>query len=112
VVAAEIVGRRLLDLPQYATSTLELAWDDALRARTLRDLVSVPLLVGTYLPMVALLGAWLTPGGQAAFSVGWSSVMLAPLVVGVAVAQVRRPERHYRRRLWAGDGPLVGGAVR
>ncbi len=66
VVAAEIVGRRLLDLPQYATSTLELAWDDALRARTLRDLGSVPLLVGTYLPMLALLGAWLATGEQAA----------------------------------------------
>ncbi len=95
-----------------ATSTLELAWDDALRARTLRDLGSVPLLVGTYLPVLALLGAWLATDEHAAYSLGWSSVMVAPLVVGLVIALVRRPERHYRRRLWASSGPLVGGAPR
>ena len=31
---------------------------------------------------------------------------------GLVIALVRRPERHYRRRLWASSGPLVAGAAR
>jgi hypothetical protein len=112
VAAAEIVGRRLVDLPQSAASTLELAWDDALRARTVRDLVSVPLVVGTYLPMMVVGGALARPAGPPTYSLEWSVLVLAPLVVGLILAQVRRPGRHYRRRLWASSGPLVAGVVR
>ena len=48
LVAAELGGRRVLDAPQMAGSDLELAWSDGVRARVLRDVVTVPMAVGTY----------------------------------------------------------------
>lgn len=106
IVADEVVARRLLDRRQVAGSQLELAWDDALRAQTLRDMVLVPIVAGVYLP-IALLGRL----GEAAEG-GWpanpvvgltSGLVLAIFVAGFVLAMIsvaRGPERHFRTRLW------------
>ena len=106
VAADEVLARRLLARPQVAASQTELAWDDALRARTLRDMVGVPLMTG-YLALVALVGA-LADGlagvwaGNPSRTVGQRGVPRAPArwAAMVVVSQVIGPERHFRRRLW------------
>ena len=117
VVVDELLARRLLDRPQVASTTLELAWDDALRARTLRDMVTVPLTAG-FVGLAALLGV---VGGR--IDGGWpdnpavgvvSGALILLLLAGAVMAvvsQVLGPERHVRRRLWP-TPPGAPGASR
>ncbi|WP_418605332.1 hypothetical protein [Georgenia sp. SUBG003] len=111
VVLDEAVARRVLATPQRAETTLELAWDDALRARALRDMVTVPLTVGLLAPLVLLgavgdgiVGGW--PENPASGLV--SGLMFLVLLVALAacvVSLAQRPERYFRQRLWgAGQG--------
>lgn len=46
LVAGVLLARRITSRPQPAASSRALAWDDALRARTLRDVISAVTLVG------------------------------------------------------------------
>jgi hypothetical protein len=106
VVLDELLARRLLARPQVASTTLELAWDDALRARTLRDMVTVPLTSG-YIGLAGLIGV---VGGRVEggwpdnLAVGVMSGALIVLLLGggvmAVVSLVLGPERHVRRRLW------------
>lgn len=110
----ELVSRRLLDRPQAAGTTLELAWSDASRARTLRDIVTVPLSLGLFATFGVTILAQDTiviPGasqltdavlGLAFIGAVGSIVIIA--IVGIAA----RPERHFRERLWPRRGPSVG----
>lgn len=106
VVVDELLARRLLDRPQVATSQTELAWDDALRARTLRDMVGVPLMTG-YFAAVALLGepAVGREGGgsvntlRGGLNVPFLVLLGGGLVMAVVSARLG-PEQHFRRRLW------------
>jgi hypothetical protein len=89
-----------------AASQSELAWDDALRARTLRDMVTVPLVTG-YFALAALIGGvgeGLEGGWPANAAVGWVSGAFLVLLLGgfvmLVVSLVIGPERHFRRRLW------------
>lgn len=113
VALDEAVARRVLARPQWAGTTLELAWDDALRARALRDLVTVPLTVGLVAPLVLLgvVGEGLDGGWPENPAVGLVSglvplVLLVALVAG-AVAATQRPEHYFRQRLWDAPGPGV-----
>lgn len=111
VLADELLARRLLARPQVAASQTELAWDDALRARTLRDMVSVPLVTG-YMALAALIGGvgeGLEGGWPANAAVGWVSgaflVLLAGGLVMMVVSLVVGPEQHFRRSLWPNVRP-------
>lgn len=106
----EVGARRVLDAPQAAGSDLELAWSDAVRAHTLRAVVTVPIAVGSY----AAIGMLATVGSQGVDPRSIAGVGLAVLtgvaLVAALVAAVwtvtGQPHRHFRRRLWpAGGGP-------
>lgn len=110
LVAAEVTGRRLLELPRAAGTDLELAWHDAIRAQLLRDIVTAPLAIGVYGSFGALVAA---SGSVQDRVIANGLVGLIGLgaiaVVAVAVASTfDRPQRYFRRRLWpdavGGDG--------
>ncbi|WNB86270.1 hypothetical protein [Cellulomonas sp. ATA003] len=102
----EVAAARLLDRPQVATTTLELAWDDALRASTLRDMLGAALAIGLALPVAllsvvsdGLVGGW--PGNPAVGLVGGIvAVILGGGMLMVLVSAILEPHRHFRRRLW------------
>lgn len=102
----EVAAARLLCRRQVAATTLDLAWDDALRARTLRDMLTAALMVGTCLP-VALLAVvqdraadvWPDEPGWG-IAVGVLFVLLVLVGVLGVVSLALRPERHFRARLW------------
>jgi hypothetical protein len=113
----EVGARRVLDAPQAAGSDLELAWSDAIRAHTLRAVVTVPLAVGSYaavgmLSTVSLDGV-LDPRSIAGVALAaLLGVAVIASVVAVAWTASGQPHRHFRRRLWpAGDpGHATSGA--
>ncbi|WP_024285772.1 hypothetical protein [Cellulomonas sp. KRMCY2] len=106
VVVYELLAGRLLRQRQVATTQLELAWDDALRARTLRDMVTVSLVVGCYAPLalIGTVGDQLEGGWPANPAVGVAAALFPLVTVGlVAMATISyalNPARHFRRRLW------------
>lgn len=87
---SEAAARRLLATPQAAGSDLELAWNDALRARVLRDLYTAPITVGVYATLGILIGL----GGGLV-----DALVMAVLVLAV-ISATQRPHRHFRRQLW------------
>jgi hypothetical protein len=112
LIMAEVVGIRIVRRAQPAGSTNELAWDDALRAITLRDLVLAPIVAGLYgvvLALAAILSSTQLPeqlrNGLLALLV-IASVLVA-IAIGV-VSAVRQPRRYYLRRLW----PELAGSAR
>lgn len=106
LVVDELGARWLLRRRQTAATTLELAWDDALRSRTLRDGVTAVLMAGLYttVALVAVAGDRVEGGWPENPTVGVVSGVSVLLVVAVfavgVVSTVSRPERHFRRRLW------------
>lgn len=118
VVADELAARWLLRRRQVAATTLQLAWDDALRSRTLRDSVTVALVTALYAPLALLgvvgdrqEGGWPANPGVGLVS-GIVLVLVLVALVMTVTSLVSRPEGHFRRRLWSG-GPrvTVGGPV-
>lgn len=116
VLADELSARWLLARRQVAGSTLELAWDDALRAKTLRDTVTVAVVTGAWAPLALvgsiaeeLEGGW--PANPAVGVVnGVGLVLMAALLVAGVASLVLRPEGHFRRTLWPLDAAVAGGA--
>jgi hypothetical protein len=102
VAGSELAGRRLIGRPQTATTDLELAWDDALRARALRDLSTAPIAVGTYgtFGVLLALGDALQHGAFRDAAFGGIGLLLVAAVVVAVVSTSSRPHRHFRRRLW------------
>lgn len=106
VLVDEVAAARLLGRGQRAATTLDLAWDDALRALTLRDLVTVALVTGLYAVMTVLTlvgdaadGGWPeNPVTGAVAGLGAVAVLGALLMAAVSLGL--RPERHFRTRLW------------
>ena len=93
LTAVELAARRLLALGQPASSMVELAWDDALRSRQLRELylsaAGVGLLVALYSVIALNLPDWTQP------------ILMygTPAVIGLTYFY-GKPAAHYRRRLW------------
>ncbi len=117
VIAAEVVARRIIARSQRAASTTELAWDDALRATALRDLVTVPLLLGT----AAVFGTFFFVGAKVDPETGGAVVSFVGLailgaLIAVAVALLiwnftAKPQQHYWRRLWARTAVPTGAGA-
>jgi hypothetical protein len=114
LAAAEIGGRRLLDAAQAAGSDLELAWSDAIRARTLRDVVTVPIAVGTYATIGVLRSLRLeTLDPPDLLGKAATGLFALVVVAGAAVfawSLSTRPHRHFRRRLWPDLDAAAAGA--
>ena len=102
IAGSEIIARRLLDQPQPAGSTLELAWRDALRAQVLRDVNAAPIAVGAY----ATFGMLIYVGAAARHEalqnlIGVTFGLLVLAAIGLAIAAaLSRPHRHFLRQLW------------
>lgn len=117
LAAAELGGRRILDAPQAAGSDRELAWSDAVRARVLRDVVTVPLSIGTYatigvLTSIDVRAVEVSAGTVRAGLVGMFAVLVG--AGGLALwSASSAPQRHFRRRLWPDvDTPASTAGVR
>ncbi|MBO1753020.1 hypothetical protein J4G33_14500 [Actinotalea sp. BY-33] len=106
VLLEELASRRVVARRQVAASTLELAWDDALRARTVRDLVTVALVIGCFgsIGLLGLVADGLEGGWPANPAVGLVNglflVLLGALVLTALISLVLDPQGHVRRRLW------------
>lgn len=94
----EVAGRRIVERAQPAGSPEELAWDDAVRASVLRDIVTGPITLGAF--------AFVVAAGAIADRLTESTsivVLAAGLVfaVSLAIAAIAsRPQRYFLRRLW------------
>lgn len=121
--AVEALVQRLLGQRRPASSALELAWDDVLRAQLLREASQLPLLVASAAGFVVVLQVLSPVGADAVASVLGLAVTVAVLVaalVGVLVSLVARsPERYVRARLWplpadpeGADPALAAGGLR
>ncbi|GAB3919189.1 hypothetical protein GCM10011575_29630 [Microlunatus endophyticus] len=105
LIVGSLLSRVVLHGPQPAGSSTELAWDDALRAQTLRGLVGLPLTWGIY----SLLQSF----AEIMIGSTWHPRALAYLFVVMALAacaatvgylySTRRSvsDRYFRRRLWS-----------
>jgi hypothetical protein len=104
---SEFASRRILDRPQPAGSPAELAWDDALRAQSLREIVTAPLSLGSW-GALAVLFTLLDAtdavgfGGIATFWVGaiGLAIVLIALFAAAGISIATKPQQHYLRRLW------------
>jgi len=95
----EVVSRRIVDRPQPAGSTAELVWDDAVRASTLRDLVTAPLALGAYCLIFGVFGVTGT-GAPALLVTVVGGIFVAALLAAAIVSLVIRPDGYFLRRLW------------
>lgn len=106
IAADELAAARLLRRRQAAATLVELAWDDAMRARTLRDMATVPLVASAYAPLLLLTGIanQLEGGWPANAAIGVADGLLLLLLVGLLgmaiLSAALGPQRHFRRRLW------------
>lgn len=103
LVVFEVAGRAIIAQPSPAQDPTSLAWEDALRAETLRNLVTTPLMFGCVAVALTVVGAFGTlPLNPVTIVVGTvvpMLLLLAALTIAV-VAMVSRPQRHFLRRLW------------
>lgn len=89
LATVEVISRRLVALPQPASSPLQLQWDDAIRALQLGELHSAATLFAVLLLTISL--DVLYGGGVAGFTLAGAVIVLA--VTGDTSAR-------YRQRLW------------
>ena len=114
-VLGEMAVRRVLDTPQPAAAAEDLYWQDAVRADTLRSIVTAGVFTGTfgYFTVLAGLeaaavGSTGQPGADPvpAILIGALLVFLTVAVVGLAMSLPQRHRLRFRRRLWS--EPAVG----
>ncbi|WP_395639088.1 hypothetical protein [Pseudolysinimonas sp.] len=98
----ELGSRLVLRRPIRGESPHDLAWDDALRADSLRQLLLAPYIlgvVGTGWALFSLMTVLPTTVGLVVVNLAMPLVVASGIAVLVVVL-VRQPERHYLRRLW------------
>ncbi len=100
LVFFEIASRRIIDRGQPVGSTAELAWDDALRASALRDIITAPIVLGFW-GLVFNASDHANEGGPAGTVTLIVLAILLASAFGVALFSLTtRPAQHYLRRLW------------
>lgn len=103
IVLGEAAGRLIIARGRPAPSEADLAWDDALRSTSYRDLMTAPLYLGTQAVLSGILtvAEALAPLEAQPYlaSVTFGVVMTGFIVVIVVAARID-PARHYLRRLW------------
>lgn len=106
LVVFEIAARRILDRAQPAASPEALAWDDAIRAMTVREIVTAPLSLGIWgsLALGILLADSFSEGNAWPAGLVLVTVLVVIIAVGIFAAAVyslaSKPQQHYLRRLW------------
>jgi hypothetical protein len=88
----EVTARRVLDLGQPAANPFELAWDDALRSRQLREVYLLVSGAGVLLTAFCL--------GPAVPERLTMVPFFATLGLLAVLGLLGKPASHYRRRLW------------
>ena len=105
IAGTALVSRLIVARPQRADTTVLLAWDDALRAATLRfitqsaTVIALLSLVGTLPIAVASTGIRVDREGM---QMGTVWAVVAVFVVGGIWGMRQRPARYFLRRLWPG----------
>ena len=97
----EIAGRRVVSRAQPAQSPSDLAWDDAVRASVLRDMITAPIILGADAVVVA--GGALVTRLLAGSDFANGAILMAVIVAAIALAVAAitsRPQRYFLRRLW------------
>jgi len=98
----ESAVRRILDRGQPVASPAELAWDDALRAMSMRSTATAPMCLGIW----GALAVCIDLAGESTNDAGFATAVAAGVVVFVsifiaaAVSIATKPQQHYLRRLW------------
>ena len=105
LVMSEIAKRQIIARGQPAGSTIELAWDDAIKGQAIYSLGIAPLFLGAYGGMlVNLFDIGIRPHGTQAIGLGTEAgLALVGLVINVVVLvgdAAAKPQQRYRRRLW------------
>lgn len=94
LVASPLLARRLLSSPQPANDSLQLAWDDALRAHGLRSVWLAPFAMGIATALFSI--NLLYPGVE-----GLATLEYAICFAGLlSWDKVTRPGSRFQRRLW------------
>lgn len=114
-LVARILARRILGAGQPATAEQELAWDDALRANSLRGLFQLPsALAGmSVLVIFAQVAAARTVNRADTLNfIGGSAFILfiAGALTLIVADLSTRPSQHYWRQLWRGYQQPGAGA--
>ena len=110
VLAWELAARRIVRRRPVGGATPALAWSDALRSVTLRDMIALPLIACLYGPFTLLTATGVgTVDSLAHFIVAFTlGAIVVFSLIAVAIALVviyspgtgRHPAQHYQRRLW------------
>lgn len=113
LLAGGLLARQITTRPQPAASPRALAWNDALRARTLRDVVAAVALVGVsyslLLTGVLSIVPFTTPPVSPVVTTSIAVVLLTCGILASRSALTPSPGAQFKRRLWAHD-PAPGGA--
>ncbi|WAB84609.1 hypothetical protein OVN20_03310 [Microcella daejeonensis] len=110
VIGWELVARRIARTRPVSGDVQALAWSDALRSLTLRDMVAFPLATCLYGPLTLLLatniGA-LDSMTRLLDGVALSGIVVVAAIIAATLAIMqanptsgRSPAQHYQRRLW------------
>jgi len=105
LILFEVAGRRIIRRGQPAGSSIELAWDDALRSHRLRSLVVAPLFLSGYGVFSSLfqLSSTSSAAGYRTLALAYSTatmVLACGVIVIAVITLVTKPQRFFLRRLW------------
>jgi hypothetical protein len=112
LAASEALQRAIVRAPQPAHSVQALAFDDALRAQALRDVMNIPVIIpalAVFHIATAIAKTAQSPSVAAVFDVVQTALPLA--MFGYAFIwyiPFARKNTRYRRRLWAGSTTPAG----
>ncbi len=121
VIGWELAARRIARIRPVSGDVQALAWSDALRSLTLRDMVAFPLAACLYGPLTLLLATNIGAIDSMTRSiVGFllSGIVIVAAIIAVTLAIMdasptsgRSPAQHYQRRLWPEIAVRRAGAV-
>lgn len=103
LVLSLAAGGAVLNARRTVSSPERLAWDDALRSQSLRDILNLPMYAGLIATLwLGLEAALAIPDEQFALRAAalWVVVAMGTLVAMTVVLLLSRPARHFRHRLW------------
>ena len=98
----EFATRRILERGQPVASPAELAWDDALRAMSMRSTATAPMCLGIWGTLAVCIDLARIATSDAAFTTAVAAgvVVFVAIFIAAAVSIATKPQQHYLRRLW------------
>ncbi|MGV8885720.1 MAG: hypothetical protein ACOH1T_09075 [Microbacteriaceae bacterium] len=111
----EVSSRRILERAQPAASPEDLAWNDAIRAMTVREIMTAPLSLGVWGSLAIALNV--SDGTSRVGSIVLSilaALIAAGLLAAAVYSTATKPQQHYLRRLWpdvAARGEATASAI-